>query len=205
MQRPAMTASDRRAFARALRAVSPLADDELAILEAHATVRMLPRGEMFLAAGDRAVDCGVVALGVMREYFPLPDGREVTRSFAGPGDGVGSLSDLLSGEPARSAATAVTDTRLLLVPWVVLRDAALRVPAWTQFLARTTERLYLAKAQREYELLALDAAARYRAFRARFAALEAAIPLRDVASYVGVTPEHLSRLRRRKTARARDE
>lgn len=192
-----MTPSDRRAFVRSLRAVSPLADAELALVEAHATVRLLVRGETFLRAGDRAVDCGVVVLGVMREYFPLPDGHEVTRSFAGPGDGVGSLSDLLSGEPARSAATAVTDTRLVLVPWAVLRDAAARVPAWTQFLARTTERLYLAKAAREYELLALDGEARYRGFRARFAALESTIPLRHVASYVGVTPEHLSRLRRR--------
>lgn len=201
---PLPTASDRRAFAHALRAVSPLAQDELASVERHARVERLAAGETFLAAGDRAVDCGVVALGVMREYFPLADGREVTRSFAGPGEGVGSLSDLLSGAPARSAATAVTDVRLVLVPWVVLRDLAMRVPAWTQFLARTTERLYLAKAEREYQLLALDAAARYRAFCARYAQLEAAIPLRHVASYVGVTPEHLSRLRRR-MARAAGE
>ena len=53
---------------------------------------------------------------------------------------------------------------------------------------------------REYELLALDAEARYLRFRARYAALEAAIPLRQVASYIGITPEHLSRLRRRLTA-----
>ena len=57
--------------------------------------------------------------------------------------------------------------------------------------------LYLLKARREYELLALDAEARYAAFRARFARLEDQIQLKQVASYIGVTPEHLSRLRRR--------
>jgi hypothetical protein len=72
-----------------------------------------------------------------------------------------------------------------------------RSPAWAAFLARVTQQLYLIKSEREYELLALDAEARYQSFRAAYAALESAIALRHVASYVGITPEHLSRLRRR--------
>ena len=58
-------------------------------------------------------------------------------------------------------------------------------------------RYLLGVASREYELLALDAEARYLRFRERYASIEGAIALKQVASYVGVTPEHLSRLRRR--------
>lgn len=192
-----LAAADREAFRAHLRRVAPLADAEVAMVDVGARVRVLARGEPFLCAGDVAVDCGTVLAGVMREFYPLADGREVTRGFAGPGDSVGSLSDLLSGDPARSSAVAEVEARLVVVPWALLRDAAARVPAWTQLLARVTERLYLAKAAREYELLALDAEARYLQFRVRYAAIEADISLRHVASYVGVTPEHLSRLRRR--------
>jgi CRP-like cAMP-binding protein len=60
-----------------------------------------------------------------------------------------------------------------------------------------TERLYLLKSEREYELLALDAEQRYRAFQARYPGLEARVTQRHVASYLGITPEHLSRLRAR--------
>jgi CRP-like cAMP-binding protein len=92
---------------------------------------------------------------------------------------------------------ALADARIAVVPWRRLREVVARVPAWTRYLAQVTEQLYLAKATREYELLALDAEQRYLRFRTRYAALEPRIPLRQVASYIGVTPEHLSRLRRR--------
>jgi len=200
----ALGAEDRAAFAALVRRVVPITEADAAPLLDAARTRRLARGDAFLRAGDRATLTGAVVSGVMREYYPLADGREVTRNFAGPGDGVGSLSDLLSGEASRSSIAAETDARLLTIPWRVLRGEADRNPAkQVEFEHRAAE-LAMRKAQREYELLALDAEARYLAFRERFAALEDQIQLRQVASYVGITPEHLSRLRRR-LARARRE
>jgi CRP-like cAMP-binding protein len=198
------SAADRAVFTAFVRRVGPV-DDATAekILDA-GRARRLSRGELFLSAGDRATKAGTVVTGVMREYYPLADGREVTRNFAGPGDGIGSLSDLISGEASKSAIAAETDARIVTVPWHVLRGEADRNPAVAMFLARTTEQLYLLKARREYELLALDAEARYVAFRARFAKLEDQIQLKQVASYVGITPEHLSRLRRRLAGESRE-
>jgi CRP-like cAMP-binding protein len=192
-----LTPAERAAFRAQLRRVVPFDDAELGSLDGALRARQLAAGEMFLRAGDRAVDCGLVLSGVAREYFPLEDGREVTRRFAGPGDFIGSLGDLLSGQPARSSASAETDVRVAVVPWRTIRALVARSPAWAAFLARVTQQLYLIKSEREYELLALDAEARYQSFRAAYAALESAIALRHVASYVGITPEHLSRLRRR--------
>jgi CRP-like cAMP-binding protein len=192
-----VTEPDRAAFRALIRRVAPLDDADLASVEAHARVRRLARGEAFLSPGDRAVECGTILSGLIREYFLLADGREVTRGFAGPGDNVGSLSDLLLAAPARSSVVAEADTRAIVLPWQRLRAIADVRPAWAHAIARITERLYLAKAGREYELLALDAEARYLRFRAQYATLEPEIALRHVASYVGITPEHLSRLRRR--------
>src|SRR5450432_3281253 len=80
-----------------------LAAADLAVIEPHVRVGRLARGAFFLEAGDRAVWCGTALVGLVREYFPTDDGREVTRGFAGPGDYVGSLSDLLVGAAARSS------------------------------------------------------------------------------------------------------
>lgn len=192
-----LTDADRAAFRAAMRRLAPLSDAELEAVEAPARVRRLARGEPFLRAGELAVACGTMLTGLVREYFLLDDGREVTRGFAGPGDNVGSLSDLLQATPARSTVVAEAASAIVVVPWPTLRAIADQRPAWAHLIARITERLYLAKAAREYELLALDAEARYARFRARYATLEPAIALRQVASYVGITPEHLSRLRRR--------
>ena len=191
------TSADRTAFAAQLCRTSPFGEAELAALDGDLRIRRLRAGETFLQSGDRAVDCGAVLAGLTREYYPLDDGREVTRNFAGAGDYVGSLSDLISTKPARSWVTAELDSRIAVVPWRRIRDLVARHAAWAGFVAGITQRLYLAKAEREYELLALDAEARYLRFRTVYAALEPAIALRHVASYVGITPEHLSRLRRR--------
>jgi CRP-like cAMP-binding protein len=194
-QRP--TLADRAGFAAQLRRTAPLGDAELAALESDLRIRRLRARETFLQAGDRAVDCGAVLVGLTREYYALDDGREVTRNFAGAGDYVGSLSDLISTRPARSSVVAELDSVIAVVPWRRICELVARYAAWADFVARITERLYLAKGEREYELLALDAEARYQRFRSLYAGLEADIPLRHVASYVGITPEHLSRLRRR--------
>ena len=73
-------------------------------------------------------------------------------------------------------------------------------PAWRDFNERVMQVLYLQKAEREFELLGLDAEARYAAFAARFPGLEARVAARHVASYLGITPVHLSRLRKRRRA-----
>lgn len=192
-----LSAADRKALRDSLRLSVAFSDDDLAAIEPHARVRQLTQDEVFLRCGDRAIECGIVISGLMREYFPLEDGREVTRGFAGAAGAVGSLSDLLSQQPARSQVSAERPTRLVVMPWAKVEALIETHPRWTQYYALTVERLYLAKAQREYELLALDAEARYERFRALYAQLEPQIALRHVASYVGITPEHLSRLRRR--------
>ena len=64
-------------------------------------------------------------------------------------------------------------------------------------LAAVTRQLYIAKSEREYELLGLDAEARYLRFRERFGEHVASLVQRHVASYLGVTPEYLSRVRSR--------
>jgi CRP-like cAMP-binding protein len=191
-------AADLAAFVARLRRDAALDDADLDAVVPHARIREIARGGHLLRPGDVATECGMVVTGLIREHFPLADGREVTRGFAGPGDYVGSLSDLLGGAPARSAVVAEAATRVVVTPWAVIAGAAAARPAWAALVHGVVARLYLAKAEREYELLALDAEGRYQRFLDRHAGLEPEIAQRHVASYVGITPEHLSRLRRRR-------
>lgn len=159
-------------------------------------VRVLAAGEAYLRGGEAAAQVALICEGTLRESYALADGRERIRAFGTPGDFAGSLSDLLRGGPARCEVIACTPARLLTLPWAELQRAVAARPAWRAVLAAVTQHLYLAKAEREYELLALDAMARYQRFRARLGAIEETVAQRHVASYLGITPEHLSRLRR---------
>ena len=174
-----------------------LTDADLAAVLPQVRVRTLAIGEAFLRSGGPATSVALIRTGLVREAFLLGDGRERVRAFGIAGDFAGSLSDLLRGGPARCEVIACAPTRVLTLPWAVVAAAAAKRPAWRALLGVVTERLYLAKAEREYELLALDALTRYQRFRARLPHVEEQVAQRHVASYLGITPEHLSRLRRR--------
>lgn len=196
-----LTAHDQAVYAAAMRRVSPLTDADIRAGLSLVRVRELGRGEHLLRAGDVARDAAVVVSGLLREHFLLADGSERTKAFVLEGELSGSLADLLSSAPARAYIVAEMPCRLLVVDFAASTALAARSPAWGLVRARATEALLRIKAEREYELLGLDAEARYAAFRTRYPGLEARVAAKHVASYLGITPVHLSRLRRRRRAK----
>lgn len=177
-------------------AIAALSDDELAALPTPER-RELWAGGYFLRAGERASEVATVLSGGLREYFLLADGTERCKGFNLPGEFAGSLSDLLSEGPSRHWVVAEVPTVLAVTPWAEYAALADRWPGWQRFARVVAERLYLRKVEREHELLALDAAARYRRTLQRWPTLEQVFKQRHIASYIGITPVHLSRLRSR--------
>jgi CRP-like cAMP-binding protein len=174
--------------------------DEYAITSALRLLRAyrLSRREHLLVAGQHATWAGLLVSGLLREYFVSDKGVERTKSIVTPLQFTGSLADLLGGEPSRANIVAEEPSRLLLAPWSELRALEQASPAWAALQRRSLEHLLLYKAQREYQFLCLDAEARYAAFLQRHPDLEARVAAHDIASYLGITPVHLSRLRARR-------
>jgi CRP-like cAMP-binding protein len=188
----------RDAVVAAVQAISPMPDADAAALVAIGRRRRLARGEVLTRAGDLARQAAVVLNGGLREYYELPDGTERTKGFTLPGAFAGSLADLLAsatGEVSTAWVVAEAPSEILALPWDRYVELVDSRPAWALFARRLAERLYVQKSEREYELLALNAAERYRRALARYPGLEDVFRLHHVASYVGVTPQHLSRLR----------
>jgi CRP-like cAMP-binding protein len=200
-ERGVPTAADRAVFAAAVRTIEPMADADLALALSLLRVRDLKAGALLLSEGERASEVVVVAQGILREYFLLSDGTERTKAIILEGAFSGSLADLLSGGPSRAYIVAQEDARLLVARYADYVALAAKSRAWSRFARRSMELLLLRKTEREYELLALDAEARYAAFVERCPGLEARVPARHIASYLGITPVHLSRLRRRRRER----
>lgn len=194
---------DRESYAAAVRRVVPLEADDVDAGFAEVRPRELARGEHILRAGETATGVFVVVRGLLREYFVLADGTERTKAFVAEGEFSGSLADLLSGEPSRAFIVADEPTRVLVATHAAYRALEAASPAWERFGRRVLEALLLRKAEREYELLGLDAAERYARFALRYPGLEARVAAKHVASYLGITPVHLSRLRRARRHAAR--
>ena len=192
------TSEDAARFIAGMQRISPAPLEDLKEALESARVTELDVGEHVLRGGDVASHSGIVLSGLLREYFVMPDGTERTKAFVQAGEATGSLADLLSGQPSRAFIVAHEPTRMLQVPFDALRERGHRSLTWLTWYVQFLEQMFVRKAEREYELLGLDAQQRYASFAQRYPGLEARVAARHVASYLGITPVHLSRIRRRR-------
>jgi CRP-like cAMP-binding protein len=190
---------DRATFeplAALLRSLGPIADRTLDQLRDHVQSRAFKADAWLLRGGEKATSCYWIESGLVREYYVGEDGTEHTRRFVQAGELTGSLLDLLSGRPAVTFVQALEPTRTLRFEYARFDALCDQQPELQRVARRFTELLYVIKAQREHDLLALSARERLERWQRDHSALDARLSRRHVASYLGVTPEHLSRLRR---------
>jgi CRP-like cAMP-binding protein len=189
----------RGAIARSLRRLAPIGDDAIDALAGLSQRRSFDAAAWLLRAGEQAEYCFLLETGLVRELYIDEDGQEHTRSFVEAGQVTGSLYDLLSQAPSVTFIEALEPTTTVV--WRYRDFDALADKHWElhRVARRQAEWLYINKTRRERDMLALSAADRYARFRAERPALEARIQRRQLASYLGITPEHLSRLARRRT------
>ncbi len=157
--------------------------------------------EVLLEAGAQVEVSALVQCGVVREVYVDAGGVERTRSFSVAGDWAGSYADVLQKRPSRTRIEVLVDASLLLFPMQQVLALAESSNDLSRLLRSIAEALYVKKAEREFELLTMDAAARYQKFQMTYPGLESQVRQQHIASYLRISPVHLSRLRRRAASR----
>lgn len=155
----------------------------------------LGKGEFLLRAGEVPRTLGFIVRGVVRLFFLTPDGEEITRSFRLENSFVSSYSALLLGEPSRLFLQALEPTYLLVTPYSAYQELTAGHLCWQIMDRKFAQQLFIRQEQRECELLLDDATTRYVKFRAEYPGLEERIKQHHIASYLGITPVTLSRIR----------
>jgi CRP-like cAMP-binding protein len=154
----------------------------------------LAAGEHLLLAGEKASRVFFIRTGVLREYYIDATGNEATRRFCQENQFSGSLADLISGGPAAVSIEALTRGEVWTMDWARLDAAAEQHPSLMKLLRRFAEGLYVQKMAREFEMLTLSAAERYQRFSQQYAGLEERLPRHMIATYLGISAVHLSRI-----------
>lgn len=161
------------------------------------SVVRLDQGEALTRAGEVAKSFGFVARGLIRKQSVTASGRNIVRGFGGPGAWVGAYASLLTGEPSHLSVEAVVPTELHVLAWSEMSALYARHPVWQEIGRRLAEQFVLERETRAHELLTLSATERYAAFRRSHRAILPLLKNYEIASYLGITPVSLSRLRAR--------
>ncbi|KAB2900862.1 MAG: Crp/Fnr family transcriptional regulator [Burkholderiaceae bacterium] len=157
--------------------------------------RQARRGTPLLSAGSPWQHLWWVERGALRLYYLDRDGTESNKRFFLDQALFWPITPQLAQTPAMFHVEPIENSTVWALPWPPPPGALAGWPSWAAFEHRTLCALLDGKMQREQEFLQLDARERYSKLLARHPGWAARIPLRHLASYLGVTDVTLSRLR----------
>ncbi len=160
-------------------------------------IRNVNKGDILVKEGDYSYELYFVAKGGARAYY-LKDGKTITDWFAFENDFISSIVSFFLGVPSQHYIEVLEDSTLMALQ---LKDIEVLCDTYHDFerLARmSTTKTMLQLQQRIVSLQFKSSKERYDSLLEKYPQIELRAPLGDIASYLGITQETLSRIRNSK-------
>lgn len=179
--------------------VITLEPEEKKIFESLIDIVNINKKEFLLSAGQVCKYEYMVLQGCIRSFYCDTDNNEYTTMFAVEGWWTGDLSSFLRQSPTEYNLVAMEDTYLLRLSTQQKEVLYEKLPKFERYFRILLQNRLIAVESFQSTMLALDAEENYKIFKQRYPDLEQRVPLKHIASYLGITPTYLSRLRKRKS------
>lgn len=158
--------------------------------------QQLQKGAFLIQEGDVCNQVAFVVDGIFRTYYTTSQGDEITYCITFPGNLVTAYSSYITSKPTPENIQALTNAYVVLVSKTVIDDLASRHPSWLVFLKTIAEQQYVELENRVFQLQRDNAIRRYKDMLHHQPQFIKHIPLKHLASYLGITQRHLSRIRK---------
>ncbi|MGC9352945.1 MAG: Crp/Fnr family transcriptional regulator [Mariniphaga sp.] len=159
--------------------------------------KVLKKGDYFIKEGQTAKEIGFLESGIVRAFYRNDEAFEYNKHFFVNPCFIGGYASLITQKPNQINQQALTDCNIQTAKYAdiqALYKTCLDIERAARILA---EQFFVQKEQREIEIVLLDADKRYQIFQKDFPQLEQQIPQYHIASYLGITPTQLSRIRKK--------
>ncbi|HEY6976015.1 MAG TPA: Crp/Fnr family transcriptional regulator [Chitinophagaceae bacterium] len=159
----------------------------------------IPRKDFLLKERQSCKTISYVHSGALRAYYVDKEGKESTIMFAIHDWWITDMYCFIMEQPAMQNIIAIKDSCVLQLRKNDLEKLYLEVPKFERFFRIIMQNSYIREQLRVLQNLSLSAEERYNIFISKYPQLIPYISQKQIASYLGVTPEFLSTVRRNKT------
>lgn len=160
-------------------------------------VKKLRKRQFLLQEGEVGRYQYFIKKGCLRTYTIDDKGQEHIIQFAIEDWWTGDMYSFLTQTPAKLNIEAIEDSELFCIDNPSLEILYHKVPKFERFFRLLLQNAFIANQSRIIESMSLTADERYCKFIERYPAMERRLPLKHIASYLGITAESLSRIRNR--------
>jgi len=158
--------------------------------------KKLRRKQYLLQEGDICRHENFVVQGCLRTYHIDSKGQEHIVQFAVEDWWIGDMYSFLTQKPSRYAIDALEDSVVLSIEKKSMDELYIKVPKFEKFYRHLLQNAFIALQERITSNISETGEERYRQFQLKYSKIEERVPQRMIASFLGLTPESLSRIRR---------
>ena len=182
-------------FSNYISKIVNLSAEEMELVISCTTERKYLKGQYILQAGDANNKVCFILKGCVRTFYVDKDGNERIVFFGIEDWWTGDLGSLLSQKPADYNCQCLENSVIAIIPYNKVQELYDQIPMFERLFRIITEKAFVASQKRIIESFSLTAKEKYLQFRTRYPKIDQRVPQYMIASYLGFTPEFLSKVR----------
>ena len=163
--------------------------------------KKLRKRQYLLQQGDVSKYTAFVEKGLLRSYVIDDKGAELIMQFAPEGWWINDMYSSITGEPAEQHIDAIEDSELLLLTNQAYDELLQQAPVFERFFRLLIQNSFVALQRRLKGNIIQTAEEKYKNFIQLYPNIVQRVPQHNIASFLGITPESLSRIRKQMAER----
>lgn len=178
-----------------LNQISPISDKTFSFLAEIFIEKELRKFDYFCKVGTVATKIAFLQHGIVRSFYTNREGKEFNKNFFVAPSIIGAYTSLITGIPNNLAQQTLTNCKIWEADYNKIKQLYDTCPDLERLARIRAEYYFEEKEIREVNLVMLEAKEYYKVFQKQYPTLEQQVPQYHIASFLGITPTQLSRIR----------
>lgn len=173
-----------------------LSEQEIQLIESVSKPKKLRKKQFLSQEGEIWHYNAFICRGLVKTFSIAENGTEHIINFAPENYWTGDRESLLNGTPSRLNIDAIEPTELILIEKTDFEKICAEIPQLNQLVNQIIQKSFIVSQNRILANISYSAEEKYNNFLEKYPNIVNRIPQHMIASYIGITPETLTRLRK---------